>query len=107
MSRRGGSAGSRQAVTVDAHPATSEDGREDSLPAEPVGEARAVDHLPTWAVRLLKLLLFALLFYALFTLTIMIGSADTGSMEKVVLAVLTVGVYALAVPVHRIRGSRR
>ena len=62
--------------------------------------------LPSWASRLVKFALLGLIFYALLTLVMLIGSADTGPWEKAVLVVVAVAVYALAVPVHRIGNGR-
>lgn len=62
--------------------------------------------LPSWASRLVKFALLALIFYSLLTLVMLIGSGGTGPWEKAVLGVIAVAVYALAVPVHRIGNKR-
>lgn len=62
--------------------------------------------LPTGVLRLLKFALFAVIFYVLMTLVMLIGSGDTGPWEKAVLGVVAAGVYALSIPAHRIGDSR-
>jgi hypothetical protein len=59
-----------------------------------------------WLLKLVRVALLMVLFVLLLSVVIAAGGPATGPFEKAGLAVVFIGVLALAIPVHRIGRSR-
>ena len=59
-----------------------------------------------WLLRLVRVALLVVLFFFLLSTVVAFGGSATGPLEKGVVAVVFLGLLALAVPVHRIGRDR-